>query len=70
MDTLIRAGVGFAIGVALVLSSHLLTQGWLSFCKEEWSVPTDRRVSIALRSFILLMGCLFILLGFSKLLLG
>ena len=67
MDTLLSVVVGLALGGALLFSSSPLTQGWLAFCEEEWSLSPSQGTARALRLALIGTGCLFIILGLTNL---
>jgi hypothetical protein len=63
MDMLINLFVGVAIGGGLLLTSNTVAQGVIGFCEDEWAVMLDHRAVTRLRSFLMLAGFLFIVLG-------
>ena len=70
MDALVSVVVGFAIGGGLLLTSNIVTQGFVGFCEDEWALTLDRRAVVRLRSSLILAGFLFILLGLLSALRG
>ena len=67
MDALLGVVVCLAIGGWILLTSGGVTQGWLAFCEDEWSLSLDRRAGVVLRSTLVFAGFLFILLGLASL---